>query len=364
MLSFYKKYWKTAFDIGMIIVTIYLIMWLFSSLYKIAAPIFLSLVVFMIIEPLAKFLHRRRIKKSIATGISMLLFILVVLGVMTFAGVIFIKQVNDLASKIPQYTTQLQTEIALQIDFIQQKFNALPPGLAEKINTYGSSIATQATNLAETALYGLLGFLTSFSNFVVKFSIAVILAYFLSVEIETWKKLAHEKTPRTFKHAFFFLKENVIKGIVGYIKAQLKLISITFALVFIGLLVIGVSNSFALSLLSGFFDILPLLGVSTLFIPWIIYLFIVGSTHLAVSLTVLLSIVLITRQIMEPKITGDTLGVSAFTMFSFMIISLSIFGVAGLILSPILIILIKALYEQGYLKRWVRLPEEEYDKAD
>jgi predicted PurR-regulated permease PerM len=75
---------------------------------------------------------------------------------------------------------------------------------------------------------------------------------------------------------------------------------------------------------------------------------------------VLLGLVILVRQILEPKITGDTLGVSSFTMLSAMIISLSIFGVSGLILSPILIILLKALYDQGYLSRWIRLPED-YD---
>jgi predicted PurR-regulated permease PerM len=47
-------------------------------------------------------------------------------------------------------------------------------------------------------------------------------------------------------------------------------------------------------------------------------------------------------------------------MLAFMIISLSLFGVAGLILSPVLIITIKALNEQGYLKRWIRKPEDDY----
>jgi predicted PurR-regulated permease PerM len=68
--------------------------------------------------------------------------------------------------------------------------------------------------------------------------------------------------------------------------------------------------------------------------------------------------------VLEPKITGNTLGVSAFTMLSFMIVSLSLFGVAGLILSPVLIILLKALMDQGYLRRWIRLPKEEFEAAE
>jgi predicted PurR-regulated permease PerM len=87
-------------------------------------------------------------------------------------------------------------------------------------------------------------------------------------------------------------------------------------------------------------------------------LFAVGQSTLAIELSILLALVIIVRQILEPKITGDTLGVSAFTMLSAMIISLSLFGISGMILSPILIILLKALHDQGHLKRWIRLPED------
>jgi len=84
----------------------------------------------------------------------------------------------------------------------------------------------------------------------------------------------------------------------------------------------------------------------------------------AIWLTVLWMIVILFRQIAEPKITGDSLGVSAFTMLSFMVISLSLFGVVGIILSPILLILIKALYEEGYLTKWIHLPEGEYERKE
>ena len=77
----------------------------------------------------------------------------------------------------------------------------------------------------------------------------------------------------------------------------------------------------------------------------------------------MLLVVILVRQIMEPKITGESLGVSAFTTLAFMIV-LSLFGFAGVILSPVLIILIKALYTQGYLQRWIRKPEDEYAEGN
>lgn len=344
------------------IITIYLFMFLFSYLYRIATPIFLSFVIYLVIEPLARFLHKRGMKKSFASAISTVLFIIVILGSLIGLGVIFTTQIQGLALKIPVYTNLLQEQIVQQTDYLQNKLEALPPDVAEKIKDYSGAIAGKASVIAAGFLSWLFTKLTSVSAFVVNFAVGIILAYFLSIEIETWKRLAREKTPKTFKTAFFFLKENVLKGIVSYLKAQLKLISITFVVIFLSLVLLGVHNAFSVSLLAAFFDFLPLLGVSTLFIPWIIYLFITGSTSLAIWLTVLLAAVIVVRQILEPKITGDSLGVSAFTMLTFMIISLSLFGVAGLILSPILIITIKELINQGYLQRWIRLPEEEYEE--
>lgn len=80
MIAFYRKYWRTAFDIGLLILTIYLIMYSFSYLYSIAKPIFLAFIVYMLIEPLAGFLHRRGVNKAIASALSVGLFILLILG--------------------------------------------------------------------------------------------------------------------------------------------------------------------------------------------------------------------------------------------------------------------------------------------
>jgi sporulation integral membrane protein YtvI len=358
MLSFYKKYYKTVFDIALILLTIYIFMYLFSYLYRIATPIFLAFIIFAAIEPLARLLHHKGLKKSIASAISILIFVLVILGALFGLGIVFINQITSLSLKIPVYADILQQQIALNADYLHTKWNALPSGVAEKSKEYAGTITKYGGSIAADFFVWLKGMLTSFTSFIVNFTIGIILAYFLSTEIDSWKKMTHGNTPQTFKKAFFFLKENVFIGIVGYLKAQLKMVTITFIVILIALFAFRVNNAFSIALLAGVFDLLPLLGVSTVFIPWIIYLFAVGQSTLAIELSILLAVVILVRQILEPKITGDSLGVSAFTMLSAMIISLSLFGISGLILSPILIILLKALHEQGYLKRWIRLPED------
>ncbi|WCF09824.1 AI-2E family transporter [Paenibacillus thiaminolyticus] len=363
MIAFYRKYWRTAFDIGLLILTIYLIMYSFSYLYSIAKPIFLAFIVYMLIEPLAGFLHRRGVNKAIASALSVGLFILLILGAIFGLGFIAMKQAIELQQRMPKYIEVLQKEFANITSFLHQKYEALPVDMTMRLNEYVGTIAKKGSQIALDFLSWIINNVSSFSAFTVNFGIAIILAYFLSIEIDTWRRAARTHTPKTFRHAYTFLKENVIKGIAAYLKAQLKLISITFGIIFISLLLLGVSNAFLIGLLSALFDLLPLLGVPVIFIPWIVYLFIAGNSWLAIWLTVVLGVTLITRQILDPKITGNTLGVSAFTMLSFMILSLSLFGVVGVVLSPILLILVKALYDQGYLNKWIRMPKEEFDAS-
>jgi len=364
MIEFYKKYWRTAFDIAMIVLTVYLVMWLFSWLYDLAAPILLALVIFIIIEPLARFLHRRGMSKLIATSISVLFYSGILLALLAGIGYLFVTQTTGLINKIPDYAVIFQAHLADLMNLLRDEWDAMPADMTKQIQEYGASVAQYAANIAQTALKNLVTAIGSFSNFVVDFALAVILAFFLSLEARSWKQVAQEKTPNTFKKAFFFLRDNVMKGIINYIKALLMLISISSGIVFVALLILGVDNALAIALLAAIFDILPLLGVAALFIPWIIYLLIVGNTTLAIWLGVVLLLVMITRQILEPRIMGNSLGVSAFTMLALMVLSTSIFGIAGLILSPIITVLIKALYDQGYLKRWIRWPEDEFHGDD
>lgn len=362
MLPLYKKYWRTFFDIAIIVLTVYLVMYAFSKLYQIAAPVFLSFLVFWLIEPIARFFHRRGMPKAFASALAVLLFILIILGALFGVGAIIVSQISQLQDNLPEYTRIVQQQFHSLTLYLQGKLDTLPPDMTTRLNGYFQDITNFAKDAAQSFFKHLVSFMGSFTNFVANFGVAIILAFFLSTEIGSWKKIASEKTPKTLKTAFRFLKENVFKAIGSYLKAQLKLITITFVLVYAGLLILGTDNALSIAIFSAIFDLLPLLGVPVIFIPWIVYLFIVGNATLAISLIILLALVMVTRQLLEPKITGNSIGVSsAFLMLSFMIISLSVFGVAGLILSPILLILLKELLQQGYLQRWIRLPMEEFE---
>ncbi|PYE49556.1 AI-2E family transporter [Paenibacillus barcinonensis] len=364
MLPLYKKYGRTVFDIALLVLTVYVIMFTFSKLYHIAAPVFLSFLVFWIIEPLASFLHRKGLPKVLGTTIALLLFLGLIIAGFFGVGFFIISQISDLQSNFPGYVQLIQHEFTNLVLLIQDKSNALPGGILDKINEYFATLSGFLSKWVASGAQVIIGFLSSFSSFITNFGIAIILAFFLSIEIESWRKFARAKMPKTLKTANNFMRTHVFKTIRFYIKAQLIMMLITFVLIYAGLLILGTSNAFTVAAICAIFDLVPLLGVPVIFIPWIIYLLIVGDSVLAIGLIVILAVTMLTRQLLEPKISGNSIGVSsAYLMLSFMLISLSIFGLAGVVLSPVLLILLKELLEQGYLQKWIHLPQDEFDSS-
>src|SRR5690625_7405076 len=82
-------------------------------------------------------------------------------------------------------------------------------------------------------------------------------------------------------------------------------------------------------------DLLPFIGTGTVFIPWVGYLFLIGHYSLTIHLTLLYMFILVTRQILEPKILATSIGVTPLAALFTLFISIQIWGVLpGIIISP------------------------------
>ncbi len=142
-------------------------------------------------------------------------------------------------------------------------------------------------------------------------------------------------------HYYIMIKNNVSYVLLGYLKAQLILMSLTFALSSIGLGIIGIDNfilkSFAISLI----DALPFFGTAIIMIPWIIFKLILRNYFHAAALLIIYLILTTTRQSIEPKIFSNQIGlyplITLFSIYS----GLKTLGFIGVFIGPIVVILLK-----------------------
>lgn len=142
-------------------------------------------------------------------------------------------------------------------------------------------------------------------------------------------------------------------SILGYVKAQLVLMTITFAELLIGFSIMnlmGISSLnyvFLTALGIALLDALPVFGTGTVLLPWIVISVVTGNFHMAAALLLLYVMCIFVRQLIEPKIIGQSLGLHPLIALFSMYIGLSVAGVAGMILCPILALFLVRLYQAG-----------------
>ncbi len=146
-----------------------------------------------------------------------------------------------------------------------------------------------------------------------------------------------------------FIKEiidDTEKGIVGYIKSQLILMAITFIAYSIGLYIIGGAPlPILIGLGIAILDVIPVLGSGLVIIPWSLISFISGNTDMGIKLAILYVALTIFRQLIEPKITGDQIGLRPLYTFVVTILGSLILGPVGVVAGPIIAVIINSIYK-------------------
>ena len=97
------------------------------------------------------------------------------------------------------------------------------------------------------------------------------------------------------------------------------------------------------------FDILPIVGSGTVLLPWTIISFIQGNIHNGIRILLLYIVVTIVRNIVEPKIVGQQVGLHPLITLLSMVLGTSIFGGIGVLCLPVAVAVAKQLNDDGVI---------------
>lgn len=158
-----------------------------------------------------------------------------------------------------------------------------------------------------------------------------------------------------------FLK--VIRYIATFLKAQFIIMVSIAALCVTVLFVSGVQNSLLFGLLAGFLDALPFIGTGIVLVPLAIWQLLQGCYWKAVFCLLLYAACALLRELMEPRLIGQKVGVYPVAILIAIYAGLKLFGIWGIIKGPIGLVLIKQCYEV-YCRFVDGRKQMNYDKED
>lgn len=317
-----------------------------------AILLFLPFVIAYIISKLLKGPVELLVDKLyIHRGVSALICLV---SFITISGTLLFTLVQFIVAKLV-YVSVLVPDIIKELmaynDLVDMKLEKFRVPLSFDIGalfnrTITSLLSDFGIFMADSAKGILLG-ITHLPSLIIFVMVVMISSFFFIKDAD----LIHDQTRAFFKRhhmypkQFRFFKKNVIFVILGYLKAQAILMCITFILSFIGLTFIGIKHAPLIALGIALIDALPIFGPATVYVPWVLSMAIVGDFATAISLLALYLVVTLTRQMCEPKVVGQQIGIYPLITLLSMYTGLKTLGILGLILGPLTVITIKTMYQ-------------------
>ncbi len=143
------------------------------------------------------------------------------------------------------------------------------------------------------------------------------------------------------------IRDRLMSALGGFLLAQFKIMFIIFLILLAGLLILRNPYALFLALLIAFLDLLPILGTGTVLIPWAVIVFFSGHFRQGIILLIIYVICLLTRQILQPKIIGDSIGMGTLSTLFLIYTGFKLQGVQGMILALLLGTIVITLYRLG-----------------
>lgn len=310
-------------------------------------PFIISFIIVSVLrKPSLALAKKFSLKQKSVNILSVLLFYSVLMFVLLFVISVAVRQmgrssatetlINFVSVALEKLSALIGKLEAYLPENTLQMFNSFTEELSVKFREY-------ITNLVSGLLSGMVSYLPKFLFGTV---VTVVSSCYFANEYEPLKNFFVSIIPKDKKELALQIKrvigENVIKIAKGYAIISL----IIFTICFIGFVVLGNKNAFLIALAVSLVDLLPVLGVGTVLLPWCIIEFIQGNILLGVGLTAIYICSLVAHHMLEPRFIGRNIGIPPFISLVLMFVLLKLFGFLGMVTALLALVVIINLYKE------------------
>lgn len=352
-------YWSLIIGVGIVVLK-------FTDKYLM--PFVVGFIISFLLKPiinrlLSKFGEKKWVSLLvILTFYTVFAFMLFWLFVAVFSGA------QNFAKTLPSlYKQNLYPFLQDVISWGGGLIDGVNPNVLEVINEMTGSILDSLEGVVKTLSGGAVNFLTkivsSVPNILISILIAVISSFFFTMDYQEIVKKSMGIIPKKQRDLILDVKDGLINVLGKYLKAYAFIMTVTFLELALGLFVLRVSNPVGVAAMIAAVDILPVLGTGGVVIPWMAFEAINGNFTFALGLLVLYLVITIIRNIIEPKILGDQIGLHPLLTLISIYVGLKVMGFWGLFAFPIGITIIKSLHDDGKIDIFRKMQHKSVDKA-
>lgn len=354
-----KRYLRMILNIVIPLLGLCLVIFLGPRLLRFFMPFVVGWILALLANPLVRFLERR--VKLVRRHGSMLIIIAalaIVIGLFYGAGLLVYREMGSFLADAPEIYQSVIAEIedALQngrklAEYFPQ--NLQPPLLAFSDNLdglFGKLVSRAAEPTVQIAGH----VAKSIPNLLVNMVIIILSSYLFLADRESIMRWLKEHLPAFVFRYIEYMKRDA-KGLIGgYFLAQFRIMCVVALILAAGFLVLGVRYGVLLAFLTAILDFLPIFGTGTVLFPWAVVKLFAGEYAYATGLILLYILTQVVRQIIQPKIVGESMGLPPLMTLFLLYLGFKLRGLAGMILAvPVGLVFIN-FYKYGAFDSMIR----------
>ena len=339
-------------------------------IFKFFMPFVIGWFIAMIANPLVKFLERRL--NLVPRHSSVIIVVVVLFGVI--GGIYFLlgkiaMEFKSLVTDLPELYETGRLEVMKALDSLNRMMVRMPEGIQESFNRINENLGGMVSGMMQRIAFPTVtaaGNVAKGIPAALVYSIVVILSsYFFIVEQDQVRTFVKQIMPKGMDPYVRLFRKDIKNLIGGYFLAQFRIMFVVAAILAVGFIILGVRYGLLFAILIAVLDFLPLFGTGTALFPWALVKLLSGEAPFAVGLILLYVLTQVVRQIIQPKIVGDSMGLPPLITLFFLYVGFKFHGLSGMILAvPIGLVVVK-LYQYGAfdtLIREIRLLAQEINR--
>ena len=354
-----KRCFRMILNIVIPLLGLCLVIFLGPRLLHFFMPFVVGWILALLANPLVRFLERR--VKLVRRHGSMLIIIAalaIVIGLFYGAGLLVYREMGSFLADAPEIYQSVIAEIenALQngrklAEYFPQ--NLQPPLLAFSDNLdglFGKLVSRAAEPTVQIAGH----VAKSIPNLLVNMVIIILSSYLFLADRESIMRWLKEHLPAFVFRYIEYMKRDA-KGLIGgYFLAQFRIMCVVALILAAGFLVLGVRYGVLLAFLTAILDFLPIFGTGTVLFPWAVVKLFAGEYAYATGLILLYILTQVVRQIIHPKIVGESMGLPPLMTLFLLYLGFKLRGLTGMILAvPVGLVFIN-FYKYGAFDSMIR----------
>lgn len=323
-----------------ITVTVYVgIRWLLP----IVIPFLIAFLIAKLLNPIIEKLNKKwKLKRGIVSTVLVGIFLILTVSALLLFIRTMLEQVKYVIGNLDSYQQemgvlwnnccgQIEDITGIRSEIVRVKVENCIPALIEKLESKGlPSLFT--------------GTVTYAKNFIVLGGICFVVIISTILILKDYHKIREGLLHNPVGKQCLKVCRNTYQAGGAYLKTQLIIMFAITIVCVSGLYFSGNHYALLAGCGIGLCDAMPFLGTGTVFVPWAIIELIQGKYVMAAIYTAIYAVCSLVREILEPKLLGNKLGMHPLMVLASIYAGLHIYGLWGFALGPFSYILIREIY--------------------